>query len=120
MEWLAFRNVLWWSQIAMTTDVPQTLLNLLRAEYGTGRLFSDLEGDFATYTARRRWRVVGEQARALANLQIYGAIVAVIGSLATIAALARPTHILLALTVIVIILLGAAAGAFVRSRLLLH
>jgi hypothetical protein len=71
MEWLAFRNVLWWSQIAMTTDVPQTLLNLLRAEYGTERLFSDLEGDFATYTAQRRWRVEGEQTRALANLQIY-------------------------------------------------
>jgi hypothetical protein len=116
-DWLAFRNVFWWSQLSTTTDVPQTLVTLLRAEFGTERLFSDLETDFATYTARRRWRMEDEQTRALANLQIYGAAVAVIGSLGTIAALLHPTHTLLAITVCVIIAAGIAASLFVRKRL---
>jgi hypothetical protein len=116
-EWLAFRNMFWWSQLSTTTDVPQTLIKLLRAEDGTERLFSDLESDFATYTARRRWRMEDDQARALANLQIYGAAVAVVGSFATIATLLHPTHILLAVAVCMIITAGVAAGFFVRARL---
>lgn len=119
-EWLAFRNVLWWSQLSTATDVPQTLVNLLRAECGTERMFCELEGDFATYTARRRWRMEDEQARALANLQIYGAAVAATGALATIAALLHPTGALLAITVCVVLFAGIAASAFVRSRLPRH
>jgi hypothetical protein len=116
-EWLAFRNMLWWSQLSTATDVPQTLVDLLRAEYGTERLFSKLEGDFTTYTARRRWRMEDEQAHALANLQIYGAAVAVTGALATIAALLHPSGPLLALVVCAVIVAGIAAGTFVRTRL---
>ncbi len=116
-EWLAFRNVFWWSQLSATTYVPQTLVGLVRAELGTQHLFSDLEADFATYTARRRWRMEDDQARALANLQTYGAAVAVIGSLATIAALLNLTGILLAVSVFVIIASGIVAALFVRRRL---
>jgi hypothetical protein len=58
-----------------------------------------------------------EQARALANLQIYGAAVAVTGALATIAALVDPGGLLLALAVCLVILAGIAAGTFVRTRL---
>jgi hypothetical protein len=119
-EWLAFRNVFWWSQLSTTTDVPQTLVELLRAEYGTERLFSDLEADFATYTARRRWRMEDDQSRALANLQIYGAAVAVIGSLATIATLLHPNGILVAVAVFIIIAAGVFAALFVRRRLPPH
>ncbi len=119
-EWLAFRNMLWWSQLSTTTEIPQILVELLRAENGTERLFCDLEADFATYTARRRWRMEDEQARALANLQIYGAAVAVIGSLATIAALLHPTGGLLATVVCLIILAGLTGALFVRRRLLPH
>jgi multisubunit Na+/H+ antiporter MnhG subunit len=116
-EWLAFRNVFWWSQLSTATDVPQKLVALLRAEYGTERLFSDLEADFATYTARRRWRMEDDQARALANLQTYGAAVAVIGSLATIAALLHPSGALLAASVFIVLATGVGAAFFVRSRL---
>jgi hypothetical protein len=116
-EWIAFRNMFWWSQLSTTTDIPQTLVKLLRAEDGTERLFSDLESDFATYTTRRRWRLEDDQTRALANLQIYGAAVAVIGSLATIATLLHPTHTILAVVVCVIVIAGIAAGLFVRTRL---
>jgi hypothetical protein len=116
-EWIAFRNMFWWSQLSTTTDIPQTLVKLLRAEDGTERLFSDLESDFATYTARRRWRLEDDQTRALANLQIYGAAVAVIGSLATIAALLHPTHTILVVVVCTVVIAGIAAGLFVRTRL---
>jgi hypothetical protein len=116
-EWLAFRNIFWWSQPSTTTNVPQTLVQLVRAEYGTERLFADLEADFATYAARRRWRMEDDQAHALANLQIYGAAVAVSGSLATIAALLHPTHTLLAITVCIVIAAGIVAALFVHRRL---
>lgn len=116
-QWLAFRNVLWWSQLSTATDVPQTLVSLLRTECGTERMFEELEGDFATYTTQRRWRMEDRQAHALANLQIYGAAVAVTGALATIAALLHTHGALLALTICVVLLAGIAAGVFVRSRL---
>jgi hypothetical protein len=116
-EWLAFRNIFWWSQPSTTTNVPQTLVQLLRAEYGTERLFADLEADFATYAARRRWRMEDDQAHALANLQIYGAAVAVSGSLATVAALLHPAHALIAITVCIVIAAGIIAALFVRKRL---
>jgi hypothetical protein len=119
-EWLAFRNMLWWSQLSTTTEIPQILVELLRVENGTERLFGDLEADFATYTARRRWRLEDEQTRALANLQIYGAAAAVIGSLATIAALLHPTGGLLTVAVCLIILAGLTGALFVRRRLLPH
>lgn len=49
-DWLRFRNLLWWSQLSGSREIPQELLVRLRNELGTERFFTDLEGDLATYS----------------------------------------------------------------------
>jgi hypothetical protein len=86
-SWLDFRNLIWWSQLAIATDVPQDLLFALRSARGTERLFTDLEGDLATYSAQRRSVVEDKQAAALRNLQVGGAAIVVLGPLLAIVAM---------------------------------
>lgn len=94
-NWLKFRNILWWSQLSGSSEIPQELLTRLRNEQGTERLFSDLEGDLATYSEH-------QHQNALANLQIYGSAIVAFGPLAAIISLLGATGFLLA------VLLGAA------------
>lgn len=85
--WLDFRNLVWWSQLSTATPVPQKLLTRLRAVRGTERLFTDLEGDLATYSAQRRSIVEDAQAAALRNFQVGGAGIAILAPLLAIVAL---------------------------------
>jgi hypothetical protein len=116
-EWLAFRNVLWWSQLSTSSDVPQALVRLIRAELGTERLFDDLDGDFSAYTERRRRRLDDAQSRALSNLQVYGAGVATIGTVAAALALVGAEGIVLAGLIGLMIAAGVAASLVVRRQL---
>jgi hypothetical protein len=83
-DWLKFRNALWWSQLANSSEIPQKLVSRLRNELGTERLFTDLEGDLATYSEYRHQAVEDQQAAALANLQIFGFPIVALGTLAAI------------------------------------
>ena len=113
-QWLAFRNVLWWSQLSTRADVPQDLVRLIRMELGTERLFGDLDGDFAAYIERRRRRLDDAQSRALSNLQVYGASVATTGTVAASLALVGPEGLALA------VLIGLMIGAGVAASLVVH
>jgi hypothetical protein len=109
-DWLRFRNLLWWSQLSGSREIPQQLLTGLRNELGTERFFTDLEGDLATYSEQ-------QQAAALANLQIYGAPLVVFGTLITAIGLADPTGKLLAILIVASLLTAIAAMLFVRAKL---
>jgi hypothetical protein len=109
-SWLKFRNVLWWSQLAVSSAIPQVLLKRLRNELGTERLFTDLEGDLATYSEQ-------QQAEALANLQIYGAPFVVFGALVTAIGLFDFTNRQLETLVGASLLIAIFASFFVRLKL---
>jgi len=109
-DWLKFRNVLWWSQLGSDAEVPQELLKRLRNELGTERLFTDLEGDLATYSEQ-------QQAEALANLQIYGAPFVVFGALITAIGLFEMSERLTAILVGASLLFAICAMLFVRLKL---
>ncbi len=116
-DWLSFRNLIWWSQLSSSTDVPQEIVFRLRNELGTERLFTDLEGDLATYSAQQHRVVEDEQAASLANLQVYGSGIVVLSTLATMIGLVEARGELL------VVLLACAVGfsimvsAFVRAQL---
>ena len=115
--WLEFRNRIWWSQLSTSATVPQELLERFRAARGTERLFTDLEGDLATYSAQRRSIVDAKQAEALANLQVGGAVVAVLGVVLAIIAVTGAHAWLLVGLILLAFLVAAAAGAFVQRQL---
>jgi hypothetical protein len=106
-DWLKFRNILWWSQLSSSSEIPQELLTRLRNEQGTERLFGDLEGDLATYSEY-------QHQDALANLQIYGSAIVAFGPLAAIIGLTGATGYLLA------ILIGAAVLVSLVVLLTVH
>lgn len=116
-DWLGFRNRVWWSQLSTSTRVPQELLSRLRSIRGTDRLFTDLEGDLATYSAQQRTIVEGRQARALANLQVVGAGFVVISALLELINLSGADGGLLIFFILVSIGLAAGAGWGVHKRL---
>jgi hypothetical protein len=109
-SWLKFRNVLWWSQLAVSSGIPQAMLKRLRNELGTERLFTDLEGDLATYSEQ-------QQAEALANLQIYGAPFVVFAALVTAIGLFDFTDRQLASLIGASLLVAIVASLFVRVKL---
>jgi hypothetical protein len=109
-NWLKFRNVLWWSQLAANAEPPQELLKRLRNELGTERLFADLEGDLITYSEQ-------QQANALANLQIYGAPFIVFGALITAVGLFDLTDRQFEISIAVAALIAIFASLFVRWKL---
>ena len=90
-NWLSFRNVAWWSQLSPGVDVPQRLVTRLRNELGTERLFTDLEGDLATYSDQRHRALEDRQARSLTNLQVYGSGIAVLSTLVGVLAVFGPS-----------------------------
>jgi len=116
-DWLSFRNLIWWSQLSTSTDVPQEIVSRLRNELGTERLFNELEEDLATYSAQQHRVVEDKQAAALANLQVYGSGIVVLSTLATIfglfesSSLARMFQVLFAAIVAIAVLL------YVRQQL---
>jgi hypothetical protein len=116
-DWLSFRNRLWWSQLSNSTRVPQELLFRLRDARGTDRLFAELEGDLATYSAQQRSIAEGKQARALANLQVFGTAIVVPSALFAMYSLFDSHGLVLALLIVLAILAGLAAAGLVRHRL---
>jgi hypothetical protein len=116
-DWLKFRNVLWWSQLSSSSPIPQRLVFMLREELGTERLFTDLEGDLATYSAYQHQKAEDKQEKALANLQIYGAPLAVFGTLITAIGLFDACEKVLALLVGASFLIAIVAMLFVRTKL---
>lgn len=82
-DWLGFRNVLWWSQLSPSSEIPQQLLARLRNALGTSQLFAELEEDLALYSEHQHQVLEEKQANALANLQVYGAAIVVLGTLLT-------------------------------------
>jgi len=109
-DWLRFRNLLWWSQLSDSREIPQQILARVRNELGTERFFTDLEGDLATYSEQ-------QQAAALANLQIYGAPFVVFGTLITAIGLFDVTKRLLAVLIVASFLTAIFAMLFVRAKL---
>ncbi len=116
-DWLSFRNSVWWSQLSTSTEVPQELVSRLREELGTERLFDDLEGDLATYSAQQHRRAEDTQAEALANLQVYGSGLVVLTTLATIIGLFSASGAARAFLVVVAIVASVAVSLFVRTQL---
>jgi hypothetical protein len=116
-DWLSFRNSVWWSQLSTSTEVPQELLSRLRDELGTERLFDDLEGDLATYSAQQHRRAEDAQAEALANLQVYGSGLVVLTTLATIIGLFSASGEARAFLVLIALAVSVAVSLFVRSQL---
>jgi hypothetical protein len=116
-DWLSFRNSVWWSQLSTSTEVPQELVSRLREELGTERLFDDLEGDLATYSAQQHRRAEDTQAEALANLQVYGSGLVVLTTLATIIGLFSASGQARAFLVIVAVVASVAVSLFVRAQL---
>jgi hypothetical protein len=113
--WLSFRNQLWWSQLS-TAEPPQELLALLRKAQGTDRLFDELEGDVVTYSDLQHREVEDRQARALANLQVYGSAIAVLSTLGTIYALLNAHGALLAVLLVAALLLSLSVLRLVRAK----
>lgn len=116
-DWLSFRNSIWWSQLSTSTEVPQELVSRLREELGTERLFDDLEKDLATYSAQQHRRTEYAQARALANLQVYGAGIVVLTTLTTVIGLFSASGETRAFLVIAAVIGSIAVSLFVRSQL---
>jgi hypothetical protein len=81
-DWLKFRNVLWWSRLS-GSEIPQELVSRLRRELGTESLFGELESDLAVYSEHQHQVSEDRQTKALANLQIYGSALVVLGPLLT-------------------------------------
>jgi hypothetical protein len=116
-DWLSFRNLVWWSQLSTSTEVPQEIVSRLRHELGTERLFDDLEGDLATYSTQQHRRAEDAQAKALANLQVYGSGLVVLTTLATIIGLFSASGQARAFLVVVALAASLAVSLFVRSQL---
>jgi hypothetical protein len=116
-DWLKFRNMLWWSQLSSGSEFPQELVSRLRAELGTERLFTDLEGDLATYSQQQHQVAEGEQATALANLQIYGSGIVVLGPLTTVIGLVGANGCLLATLIVASFLVAVGVSVFVHRQL---
>ncbi|HWC08380.1 MAG TPA: hypothetical protein VG458_04950, partial [Solirubrobacterales bacterium] len=116
-NWLSFRNSVWWSQLSTSTEVPQELISRLREELGTERLFGDLEGDLATYSAQQHRRAQDAQSEALANLQVYGSGLVVLTTLAAIIGLFSASGGARALLVAIAVIASVAVSLFVRAQL---
>lgn len=116
-DWLSFRNSVWWSQLSTSTEVPQELVSRLREELGTERLFDDLEGDLATYSAQQHRRAEDAQAEALANLQVYGSGLVVLTTLATIIGLFSASGEARAFLVVLAVVASIAVSVFVHAQL---
>jgi hypothetical protein len=117
-DWLTFRNLLWWSHLSSGTDVTQDLIHLLRAELGTEELFSDLQSDFEAYTAHRRQRLEAEHTRAINRLQTWVTATAVLGAVATLAALLSPHGATVIVGVILACLVITAVATLYVRRVL--
>ena len=109
-DWLKFRNVLWWSQLSRSAEIPQELMSRLRSELGTERLFTDLEGDLAVYSEH-------QHQEGLANLQIYGSAIVAFGPLATIIGLIGASGCLLALLLAGSVVFALCVMVVVRVQL---
>lgn len=116
-RWLAFRNVVWWSQLSRTSAVPQRLLEALRAQLGTDEMFRELNGDFGAYVEHDRQTRAEEQALALSRLQYVGAGIATTGTIATVVPLLGGHGRVNAGLAVVAVVAGLIASWLVRRRL---
>jgi hypothetical protein len=93
VQWLAFRNVLWWRSPSFTTPVAGEILQHAHHGLRTERLFAELETGFATYIEQRRHRAEDLEAKTLRRLQVYGAIFAVVSTFAALMQVAGESYL---------------------------
>ena len=110
---LRFRNILWWSQLSNGSEIPQELLSRLRNEHGTERLFTDLEGDLATYSDYQHQDAEDRQARALRNVQTFGSGFLVAETFLTGVGVAGVSGCLLWVLLLAAVLLGVGVAVLV-------
>lgn len=119
-DWLQVRQRLWWSHPSSTTEVPAELLRLLQQESRSAERYTDLDTDFSVFVAQRRRRRDEAQARALANLQIWGAGLATTATASGVAGVLlsgnAPSDETRSVVALLIVAIGAVVGLLVRRR----
>jgi hypothetical protein len=110
---LRFRNIVWWSQLSNGSEIPQELVSRLRNEHGTERLFTDLEGDLATYSDYQHQDAEDRQARALRNVQTFGSGFLVAETFLTGVGVAGASGLLLWILLLAAVLLGIGVAVLV-------
>jgi hypothetical protein len=120
LDWVAFRNVLWWKELSYTTDMPGRILAQVHGQLRSEPLFTELERAFGTYVEARRHKSEDTERKALRGLQVYGAAFAVVSAVAGVTQVATaenlgtPRWILYALAVVLGVLAGLATWAVLR------
>lgn len=116
VEWLAFRNVLWWRELSYTTDVPGRIVDRVHHELNTMSLFHELERSFATYVEARRHQSANAERRALRGLQVYGAGFAVVSATSAVLQVAGEHYLdsIRLLELLLLVALGVVAGLVTR------
>jgi len=119
VQWLAFRNVLWWRELSYTTDVPGRIVERVHHELNTPRLFQELERAFATYVEARRHQSADSERVALRGLQVYGASFAVVSAAAAVLQVLGENYLASNRLLVVLSLLALGAVAVFATRWLL-
>jgi hypothetical protein len=119
VEWLAFRNVLWWRELSYTTDVPGRIIERVHHELNTMPLFHELERAFATYVEARRHHAEDAERAALRGLQVYGAGFAVVSAAAAVLQVAGEDYLAPRRLPVLLALLALGALAVIATRWLL-
>jgi hypothetical protein len=119
VQWLAFRNILWWQELSYTRDVPGRIVECVHHELNTMQLFHELERAFATYVEARRHRSEDAERVALRGLQVYGAGFAAVSAAAAVLQVAGEDYLARARLVVLLALLALGALAAIATRLLL-
>jgi hypothetical protein len=119
VQWLAFRNVLWWQELSYTTDVPGRIVERVHYELNTRPLFLELERAFATYVEARRHRSEDAERAALRGLQVYGAGFAAVSAAAAVLQVAGEDYLAGGRLIVLLSLLVLGALAAIATRLLL-
>jgi hypothetical protein len=119
IEWLAFRNVLWWRELSYTTDVPGRIVERVHQELNTMALFHELERAFATYVEARRHQSEDSERAALRGLQVYGAGFAVLSAAAAVLQVLGESYLASQRPLVLLSLLALGAVAVIATRWLL-
>lgn len=119
VEWLSFRNVLWWRELSYTTDVPGRIVEHVHHELNTMSLFHDLERAFATYVEARRHQSTDAERRALRGLQVYGAGFAAVSAASAVLQVAGENYLQSNRLVVLLSLLALGVVAAAATRWLL-
>lgn len=119
VEWLAFRNVLWWRELSYTTDIPGRIVERVHHELKTTPLFHELERAFETYVEARRHRNEDAERVALRGLQVYGAGFAAVSATAAVLQVLGEEYLAAERLLVLLSLLALGAIAALATRCLL-